>query len=676
MQRVDKRAEISAVAGLVVQGLFFGVFLILFKRNNSAATLANAWFMFAGLGIWLLVWIELYQQRLASQQRQEMESLERERLDRLGGSQSVFQGYSPDEVLPMERRLAMVNRWLVPIGSLLVAGLLTYLAVRLLPSFRPMVWLRDALAGHLEDQQLTLAFAAGAALICFLVSRTTLGLSKVKGWRMVRAGANYMMGNALACFALAIVLAISHYGGDIPERVLGWVIPIVMLVLAAEILLNLLLDAYRPRVLGEEYRPVCESRLLGLLSEPEGVMRSIAHAIDYQFGFKVSDTWFYQLVQNAIVPLLLFGAIVLYLLSCVLIVQPEDRAVVTYYGAEPRVVGSGIHLKWPWPINQAKVYSVSPVRELVLGYTGEGAFGKGAKLDEEGKEKRAFDQDPILWTISHVEGEEFQILVASKPNQPVGEGKSDRSMPVSMTQPEEAKGSAKMLPVNILAGSLIIRYNVKADNEGLLNYVTNYASPANVLEAIAYREWMEYMASVDPVDVMATGREQAAAALRDSIRSEADRHRLGLNVLSVELVGLHPPIKVAPAYEEAINAFQEKESLVWAARGDANQQRPQARAEAVKMEDEAEADRYSRIVIEQARANEFIASLESYLAAPAVYKLRNYLDILVPATEGLRKYVLAIERPERMLIIIDDKEQLPAGMLGLGSKLSEELKKP
>ena len=45
-------------------------------------------------------------------------------------------------------------------------------------------------------------------------------------------------------------------------------------------------------------RVLYESRLVGLLGQPESLFTTAAHALDYQFGFKVSDTWFFQFLQK------------------------------------------------------------------------------------------------------------------------------------------------------------------------------------------------------------------------------------------------------------------------------------------------------------------------------------------------------------------------------------------
>jgi len=72
-----------------------------------------------------------------------------------------------------------------------------------------------------------------------------------------------------------------------------------------EMVVNFVLAFYRPRVAGEPRRVFYESRLLGVFCEPEGIIRSVAQTIDYQFGFRVSETWFYRLLGRIVLPLLL-----------------------------------------------------------------------------------------------------------------------------------------------------------------------------------------------------------------------------------------------------------------------------------------------------------------------------------------------------------------------------------
>ena len=87
--------------------------------------------------------------------------------------------------------------------------------------------------------------------------------------------------------------------------------------MAAEMLLTLLLEIYRPRVKGKISRPLYESRFVGLLAQPESLFTTAAQTLDYQFGFNVSETWFFRLLEKNLAFLILAQLAVLFLSTCV-----------------------------------------------------------------------------------------------------------------------------------------------------------------------------------------------------------------------------------------------------------------------------------------------------------------------------------------------------------------------
>ena len=167
--------------------------------------------------------------------------------------------------------------------------------------------------------------ACRLAFVGFLVSRYATGMSVEQQWRPLRAGGGTMFATAILAFALSIAMACAHFKMMMLLTILDWVVPILLVVLGVEIALNAILDIYRPRIPGQYHRDAFDSRFLGLFNEPGGILHTVASAIDYQFGFQVSQTWFYKLLEKAIVPLLLFLIFTLYILSCVVIVPPGHK---------------------------------------------------------------------------------------------------------------------------------------------------------------------------------------------------------------------------------------------------------------------------------------------------------------------------------------------------------------
>ena len=68
------------------------------------------------------------------------------------------------------------------------------------------------------------------------------------------------------------------------------------------------------------------------------IVVSIAEALNYQFGFEVSKTWFYKLLSRAFVPLVVVGALVILGMTCLLIVPDGEQAVLLHLDSAVRAV--------------------------------------------------------------------------------------------------------------------------------------------------------------------------------------------------------------------------------------------------------------------------------------------------------------------------------------------------
>ena len=125
-----------------------------------------------------------------------------------------------------------------------------------------------------------------------------------------------------------------------------------------------------------------------------------ARRIDYQFGFKVSQTWFYKLLEKAIVPLVLFACVTLYLLSCIIVIAPNEEAIIEHFGNplndanDVRLVGPGLSFKWPWPIDKAYKYHTKKISEIDIGF-----------VPDINPETKQVETGPKLWGEAHYKKE-------------------------------------------------------------------------------------------------------------------------------------------------------------------------------------------------------------------------------------------------------------------------------
>ena len=247
--------------------------------------------------------------------------------------------------------------------------------------------------------------------------------------------------------------------------------------------------------------------------------------MDYQFGFKVSETWFYKFLERALVWLVLLQIFILMLSTGFVIINPNELAIVERFG-KPRAVDPvlepGLHFKLPWPIEQ--IYR-HPAKEIQN-------FSVGNYYDDNASSNRI-----LLWQATQGETE-TNFLVASKEQTSVEEDQT--------------------VPVNLLTAAVPIQYVVN----DFLAWSYKHAEPAKLLKSISNREVVRYLVSVDIIDFMSTGRLEAANKLKENIQYQANSLELGVEVLFVGLQDIHPPIgdkttPVAASFEEVIGAGED-----------------------------------------------------------------------------------------------------------------------
>lgn len=637
-QLSPRRAEILSLLAFFLHLLFFLLVLFLSSRANTLAGTIAAWHFLGGTIIWLMLLLQFRQRRLAEEERLDAEHYQRLRSE--GKDTSVFEGTMAEDTLHIaKRRLQWMEKYLLTVFS--VAIVLYLLGV----GYWLLMQVRSAGETILAVQDVvyeTSAVLAGVALISFLFSRYAVGLSQESPWRPLRAGGSYLFSNALASFFLAIILLVASYGYTTAETVLSWVLVVLLLVLGVEIILNLLLDAFRPRVKGQYRRSAYESRILGLFCEPGGLLRTFAHAIDYQFGFKVSDTWFYRLLEKAIVPLLILQGLALYFLSCISVVPAGHVGVLERWGRPINVsspYSSGLHVKLPWPIDRMQVFPVEQIQIMEIGFErGE----EHAYINDE-------NPNPILWTVQHWEDEPPFLVAVPDPNR-TRQFLSDKE---PGEEPEQAGSSL----VDLLVVPLVIHYRIADVGEYGYGIDQCYSDPRSLLESICYQQTVHYCARSDLSKLMGSGREEMAEHLRKAIQKKSDSYEMGIRIEFVGLGSIHPPVEVAKSFEKVVSALQHKQASILQAQGTASKLLAEAQGESFKIISEAQSYQFERSTIAEAEANRFAQQIKAYQAGGSIYLEREYLSVLDELLPGRRKYVMDADDTDRLVYTFDLKEK-------------------
>jgi regulator of protease activity HflC (stomatin/prohibitin superfamily) len=140
--------------------------------------------------------------------------------------------------------------------------------------------------------------------------------------------------------------------------------------------------------------------------------------------------------------------------------------------------------------------------------------------------------------------------------------------------------------------------------------------------------------------LMTSDRVEITDRLRANLQAASDRLGLGLEITFVGLKDVHPPVAVAPAYQDVISAEEHRAALVDNARTYAVQAGIAARLGDAQLRLQAQtsaAERRARAAGEAAR---FLAPLPVYREYAGVFSARKRLEAVEAALAEVRHIVL------------------------------------
>ena len=699
----DRRAQHVALAGFFLQLAAFLTLLGVANWSGSGAFMAATRLAAAGLPIWFVLWLMFKQITRVATEALESEELRKARA--AGADTSLFEVDDEDLLLEHNRLRGMI-RWMLPtvtviLAIYLIGGQFFGWGWRLGEAFGD-----QGVAIAKQSPTVLMGFAVFACFICYLFARYTVALARLPQWRLLHAGAVFLAATALVCLVLAAAMTLSWMAFGWAQPLAAYVIRIAMFVLGIELAVNLILDQYRPRVPGTVPRPAFDSRLAGLVTEPGGLARSIAEAINYQFGFEVSTTWFYRLLQRWFLPLVVIMLAIVFAMSSIVVVDAGEQVIIERFGkpiAEPTLLrGPGVHFKYPYPVDIVYRAPVEQLQEIAIGET---------EATGEDAEQEAHNEKAIVWAEQHKWIPELMLLVASPELVDLtAEGSSTvataaPSPSLSDIEADEARAS-KGVAVGLLMFGVTIQYRI----DDLEAYLYNNDDPVKLLEVIAYQALSDYAAQRDIDELMGPARSEFNEGLRALIQERLDEHDVGLQIVFAGTSSLHPPAKdeVATKFLAAISAETRMGAYIHAARGAARkiltaaagtEERaleldaafkvwqelgsdpnadPEAKARAKEAVEtlmlgdpergvapmsgkaaaliaDARAEASQRISIAAAKSKMFSAEVAAYLASPTLYRVRKQLEVYRDL-DFVRKYLL-VGNLDNVIIVYDTGEE-------------------
>ena len=277
---------------------------------------------------------------------------------------------------------------------------------------------------------------------------------------------------------------------------------------------------------------------------------------------------------------IVIGLIVLWLLSGIFLVQPDQQAVVTRFGAvtEPRVL-PGIHYALPWPIDRVAKLKVQQLQRLLIG--------------------------------------------GDLPDSVLGRNNPLASQFITGDQ-------------NIINMRVVVQYSVGVPADYLFGTQDVAKAIAAAVEAeLARRIAHRGVDAVLTTEKIAIQDETLAAA-----QKRINDYHAGVLLSTVNIENVSPPAEAADAFRDVTNARADTTRIVNEAEGYANDLVPRARGEADQLRESAEAYKLSKVNQAAGDAARFDQIAAEYAKASEVTGRRLYIETMEQIMPRIRKMIV------------------------------------
>jgi Cu+-exporting ATPase len=383
---------------------------------------------------------------------------------------------------------------------------------------------------------------------------------------------------------------------------LGWLDPVAAAILHQIGSLLVLLNALRLLAYRDWARLAPIAWLKGL-SERTG-------RLDERFDLADLGRWGWR-HRRMLGALGLLGLLAIPLGSCLVAIAPDEVGVVRRLGRVVDLVGPGLHVRWPLPIETLDRVRPGRLRAVAVGL--RSSLDPGAAA-------------PVGWSSSH--------------------GRS-----VSSDDADEAlvmTGDERFAEV-----SAVVHFRMRPDRESILNYAIYSANVDQSMRAAAESAVRSVVGRAVLDDLLTTDRPAAEARVARRIQERADAARLGVAVERVVLQDLHPPPVVLDAYRDVSRARADAEARRIAAHTYDDVSRIEGEAEAAVRIDAGRTDRAISARRAAGLAAAFLARLAADRDAPRLARHRLFWDRIEADVAGRPKLVLDAEpgAPRRRLLL-------------------------
>ena len=258
-------------------------------------------------------------------------------------------------------------------------------------------------------------------------------------------------------------------------------------------------------------------------------------------------------------------ALVLWMLTGIYVVGPDEVGVVQTFGKYSRAAQSGLNYHFPFPIEKVSTPKVTEVKRIEIGFR---TVGKN----------------------------QYQTIARES---------------LMLTGDE-----------NIVDAEMIVQYKIKDP----VAYTFNFIEPELTVRQASEASLRTVVGRHNIDEALTSGKFMIQEESKELIQNILDKYDTGILVVAVQLQDVSPPEQVIAAFKDVASAKEDKNRMINQAEGYRNDIIPKARGEAQAQIREAEGYKEARIARAEGDVSKFNSVLKEYRKSKEVTETRMFLE--------------------------------------------------
>ncbi len=290
----------------------------------------------------------------------------------------------------------------------------------------------------------------------------------------------------------------------------------------------------------------------------------------------------------------LLPILVIYLLTGIFQVGPDEEAVLLLFGRYEKTVGPGIHWYFPRPVGRRIKVKTTKVYRVEVGFRTVD-IGPPAKYQDISKESLMLTGDE-----------------------------------------------------NIIDLDFSVQYKIV----NLRDYLFKVKNPGSTIISAAEASMRQVVGMFEIDESLTEGKSNIQILTKEKLQEILDIYGIGIQILTVQLQDVQPPKPVLQAFKDVASAREDRIRYINEANGYANDVIPKARGQAKKAVNEALAYKERRIREANGDVARFLKLYENYKLGEEVTKTRLYLENLEKNLKNTDKVIIDSEVKSGVLNLI------------------------